>query len=113
MEKISSLILVLSTVTKVLPSSLGTAYEKVLTWLRQVDNIETAEKDWIPKVADIIKTRSNSKDYVWKVCGIAASSSTPSSSHGYTCGLWLLMHYLTVSSEIKNVSAIEVMNAIR
>ena len=43
---------------------------------------------------------SSSYSYVfqWKVCGVALSSTAASQADkGYTCGLWLLMHFLTVA----------------
>ena len=117
MEKVSSLVSILTVVSKVIPSS-SYVYDKVIRWLSQIDSIDAAEKGWFTNVAEVIKTRSNTKEYVWKVCGVTSSISTSSpssqSTHGYTCGLWLLMHHLTIASETKHVvSAVEVMNTIR
>jgi len=36
--------------------------------------------------------------FQWKVCGVPLSSTaTTQADKGYTCGLWLLMHFLTVA----------------
>jgi len=113
MEKVSSLISVLTVVSKVIPSS-SSVYDKVIKWLSKIDSIETAEKGWFTNVADVIKTRSSTNEYVWKVCGVTSSLASSQSTHGYTCGLWLLMHHLTVASETKHVvSAFDVMDTIR
>ena len=114
MEKLSSLISVLKVISKVIPSTSSSVYDKIIKWLTTVDSIETAEKGWFSNVADIIKARSNTNEYVWKVCGVTSSLALSQSTHGYTCGLWLLMHHLTVASETKHiVSAVDVMNTIR
>ena len=114
MEKVSSLMSVLTVISKVIPSSSSSVYDKIIKWLNTIDSIETAERGWSTNVADVIKTRSNTNEYVWKVCGVTSSLALSQSTHGYTCGLWLLMHHLTVASETKHiVSAVGVMNTIR
>jgi hypothetical protein len=114
MEKVSSLISVLTVISKVIPSSSSSVYKKIIEWLSKIDSIEIAEKGWFTNVADVIKARSNTNEYVWKVCGVTSSLASSQSTHGYTCGLWLLMHHLTIASETKHiVSAVDVMNTIR
>jgi len=41
---------------------------------------------------------------VWKVCGVTRNETSHADS-GYTCGLWLLMHYLTVAGKELSLSS--------
>ena len=41
---------------------------------------------------------SDGSKIVWKVCGVTRNETSHADS-GYTCGLWLLMHYLTIAGK--------------
>ena len=58
---------------------------------------------WSSKVESLLKISGNQLE--WNVCGrigkdVIVSANGAVINDGYTCGLWMLFHYLTVASEI-------------
>lgn len=57
---------------------------------------------------------------IWRVCGVSTNSESQTASvdKGYTCGLWLLMHFLTVAGntprdDVSSLRAETVQSSIR
>lgn len=112
-NKIYALKLVLSLLIELLPEGRKEVevYDNIIQWLSfssyadLSDKIANYKAFILQQFADhgiSHPTSSTSIEYRWKVCGTSGGTSAADNNNldGYTCGIWLLFHYLTVSSEV-------------
>lgn len=56
----------------------------------------------LQKIIDAIVIKRSSGSSVplhWEVCGVSGSDGRSEVTKGYTCGLWLLLHFLTIAGD--------------
>lgn len=109
-EKKKSIEKVIVVIVKLLPIKYKNLYNDILTWIKSISDINILVDDWTKEVTNrinnfvLINDNLNQKINIkWHVCGIERRKDNRihevDSSGGYTCGLWMLMHYMTVAAE--------------
>jgi thiol-disulfide isomerase/thioredoxin len=106
-KKQASMVSILSTLLPLLPNAHYGTYKRLLEWLT-TSTIPVIIKDWDSKFTELVEVSDE-----FEVCGI--SKKNGENVHqltGFTCGLWMLMHYCTVQSEVVGASAVDVLHMI-
>lgn len=78
--------------------------EAALRFVRDKRGVVLEEKAWKAGIQAALRPAASKNlrskgggSVVWSVCGVSVSTKGKDRGHGYTCGLWLLMHFLTVA----------------
>lgn len=88
--------------------------EAALRFVREKRGVVVEEKAWKsgiqaalrPAVSKNLRSKGGGA-VLWSVCGVSVSTKGKDQGHGYTCGLWLLMHFLTVAAAREGEGAAE------
>jgi len=137
-ERMDALLLLLQVVSAALPSQQSAEpvalpdVRRATHWVEEHrKDYSLDEKSWrigmsqalygvgpsTPTTAKVRKDAStSSRTAVWRVCGMtegrASHSNTTLPDKGYTCGLWMLMHFLTVATNSRSLLPAKVETAI-
>lgn len=106
-KKQASMISILSTLIPMLPESHHQTYRRLLEWVTST-SVPNIIKEWDTKFAKFLNITDE-----FEVCGISEKNGeNVRQLTGFTCGLWILMHYCTVRSEVVGTSAVDVLHMI-
>jgi thiol-disulfide isomerase/thioredoxin len=114
-QKKKSIENILDVIVKLLPNKYKNLYNDILLWVKSISTINVLVDDWKKEVTnrilnfDLGDNNSIKKLSIkWHVCGIEKGNriSEVDSSRGYSCGLWMLMHFMTTAAETSNIQNI-------
>ena len=126
-DRKEALLLLLRVVSKLLPNlqnirndptrleSLWLDVSAATRWVEERhSDYQMSAKEWKQGItAALTGRRGRHFEPTWRVCGLSTTNSTSSADKAYTCGLWLLTHFMTVAGgRGDNVSAAQVESAI-
>ena len=97
----------LAVVAKVLPDAVQRAgYAAAHQWLAS-RSAQEAGKGWQAELSPLLAKRRDGAPIAWLVCGKEQASTVAmlDSTKAFNCGMWLLLHYLTVAAEEMHIKA--------
>lgn len=106
-RKKDAALLLLSAVAKVLPDAAQRdGYLAAQHWLA-ARSAQEASKGWQAELVPLLATRRGGAPIAWLVCGKEAASTVAvlDSASAFNCGMWMLLHYLTVAAESTRTGA--------
>jgi len=102
----TSVLTLLEVLCSVLPANYNTARAKYLklheVFLRAGHPLSSARRLSLQQIIDalLVKKVAGIRSLPhWVVCGISGSNGRSEVTEGYTCGLWLLLHFMTVAAD--------------
>lgn len=113
-KKKETIIYILDVLSKLLndDNKRKSRYIKSIQWMKG-HNINYINSNWIEFENIILDNMNDSM--TWYVCGIDHDNEddgVTDPSRAYTCGLWMMMHYMTIRAEVVKVPIADVQSSI-